>query len=67
MIEYRVRKVSRFIITRYEESGNGGNIKTWELFENNTLANEVACALGISEPGASVVLYDQPEPYSAQS
>jgi len=62
MIEYRVRKVSRFVITRYEEAGNGGSIKTWELFENNTLANEVACALAITEPGSSVVLFDQPEP-----
>lgn len=47
MIEYRVRMVPRYIVTRYDagESGRGGNSETRGEYDNADVAYEVATAL----------------------
>lgn len=63
MIEYQVREVTRFIITRYETDESGiGSISTIGPLENNQMANEVASALSYREPGSTCRLLDTPTP-----
>lgn len=44
-IEYRVRSVTRYIVTRYEQSGNGGACDTKGEYGNVQTAYDVAHAL----------------------
>lgn len=62
MIEYRVRAVTRYVITRYEETGNTGSIETIEIFDSNEVANKVCSALHLSEPGSICKLLESPQP-----
>jgi len=43
-IEYRVRPVTRWIVTRYTETKNGGSIETIGEFENELNAHFVCAA-----------------------
>jgi len=65
-VEFRVRKVSRFVITRYEESLEtskySGSIRTIGTFENLKDANDVAEALHKSEPESTLMQLDDIEP-----
>lgn len=62
MIEYRVRPVTRFIITRYEALERTGTLTTIGEFDSNIDANCCAGALHLTEPGSLCELYDKPEP-----
>ena len=74
-IEYRVRPVTRYIVTRYEdqlEKGTGG-VRTLGDYDNQQVAQEVAYALCKAEherlgwaPGGLRMIYPQmvPDPTS---
>ena len=66
VIEYRVRPVTRFIITRYHRSSddNGRSEAGSELcglFESAYQANRIAKALHSSEDGSLCFLTDHPD------
>lgn len=58
-IQYRVRPVTRFIVTRYEKSERGGSCVQKGEFPNLDLATEVAQALAVPEDAECV--YTQPK------
>jgi hypothetical protein len=51
LIEYRVRDVSRYIVTRYETGPEGGSLVEKGEYENRGVAFEVAYALCKEEHG----------------
>ena len=67
-IEYRVRKVERFIVTRYEESAvNPATVKEVGEYPNGEVAYNVAYALAKHEqdqlgcpPGDDRIVYPEP-------
>lgn len=68
-IEYRVRPVTRYVVTRYEDQGENGtaNIRGLGEYENQQVAQEVGYALCRAEherlgwpPGDTRILYPQP-------
>lgn len=66
LIEYRVRPVTRFIITRYHrtDDDNGRSEAGSELcglFESAYQANRIASALHASEAGSVCFLTDHPD------
>lgn len=74
-IEYRVRPVTRYVVTRYEDQGaNGtGSIRTLGEYDNQEVAQEVGYALCKAEhqnlgwaPGDNRIIYPQmiPTPIS---
>lgn len=68
LVEFRVRKVTRYVVTRYHESfqdgkdgnsvGATGGIRTIGPFDNIKDANEVAAALHRAEPGSTLMPLD---------
>lgn len=49
-IEYRVRPVTRYVVTRYhQDRANGGAVETCGEFENEDKAYEVGAALAFKE------------------
>ena len=44
-VEYRVRPVTRFIVTKYEEEGAAQSVQTMGEYDNQFVAQEVAYAL----------------------
>lgn len=48
-IEYRVRPVTRYIVTRYEKNEGGGSCTQKGEFQNEELASEIAKALARPE------------------
>lgn len=52
-IEYRVRPVTRYIITRYESSERVGSVGTVGEFPNVSTANRICEALAATESGAT--------------
>lgn len=48
-IEYRVRPVTRYIVTRFEESERGGSSGQLGEYDNNQVAFEVGYALCCAE------------------
>jgi hypothetical protein len=54
-IEYRVRPVTRFVVTRYEENDGTGSIETLGEFPNEAFAERVAGAMTVAEPGSVAV------------
>lgn len=44
-IEYRVRQVTRFVVTRYTESENSASLETLGEFDSERFAYEVAQAM----------------------
>lgn len=52
-IQYRVRPITRFVVTRYEEDGNTGGSSTRGTYDNAQVAFEVAYALCKAEHDAS--------------
>ena len=72
-IEYRVRPVTRYVVTRYESQGDKGTaaLRTLGEYDNQTVAQEVGYALCKAEherlgwaPGDTRITYPQmvPEP-----
>jgi hypothetical protein len=45
MIQYQVRPITRYVVTRYEENGKGGACETRGEYDNHNLAYEVAYAM----------------------
>ena len=67
-IEYRVRPVTRYIVTRYEDGGDGPSIRERGEYDNAETAHAVGYALAKAEherlgfpPGDMRIIY--PEPY----
>lgn len=67
-IEYRLRPVTRYVITRYEDQGDKGTaaIRTIGEYDNHDIAYEVGYALCKAEheklglaPGDTRILYPQ--------
>lgn len=51
-IEYRIREVKRFAVTRYEETPDGsGGCMTKGTYDNGQIAHEAAYALAREEHG----------------
>lgn len=44
-IEYRVRPVTRYVVTRYENFENQGGVRTLGEYDNEYIAQEVGYAL----------------------
>jgi hypothetical protein len=44
-VEYRVKPVTRYVITRYEKDGKGSSVSTRGEYDNPDVAWEVAYAL----------------------
>ena len=44
-IEYRVRPVTRYVVTRYEQNGSCGGVSTMGEYENEDVAYQVGYAL----------------------
>jgi hypothetical protein len=44
-IEYRVRPVTRYYVTKYEQSENGGGCSSCGEYDSESLAQQVAYAL----------------------
>lgn len=44
-VQYRVRPVTKFIVTRSEQGDNCGGVETRGQYENEEVAFQVACAL----------------------
>jgi hypothetical protein len=72
-IEYRVRPVTRYIVTRYESQNEegSGSIRTMGEYDNHTVAHEVGYALCKAEherlgwaPGDMRIIYPQMAPTS---
>lgn len=70
-IEYRVRPVTRFVVTRYEESAAGdvGGSRVLGEYDNRDVAQEVGYALCKAEherlgyaPGDTRIIYPQMAP-----
>lgn len=67
-IEYRVRAIKRYVITRFhsEDAGDGrgqAGSETLGQFDNLATANRVATALHIAEPGSAFsTIEDDREP-----
>jgi hypothetical protein len=66
-VEYRVRPVTRYIITRYAVEGAGGSIETRGEYDNAHVAYEVGYALAKAEherlgypPGDERIVYPEP-------
>lgn len=66
-IEYRVRKVERYFVTRYHETGKTGGSETRGEYDNPEVAHEVAYALCKAEhdrlgwePGDERIQYPRP-------
>jgi len=66
-IEYRVRPVTRYIVTRFELGSLIGGCSTHGEFDNATVAHEVGYALCKAEhdrlgwpPGDSRIMYPEP-------
>jgi hypothetical protein len=53
VVEYKVRTVTRYIVTRYEGGPNGASSTQKGEYENGEIAHEVAYALCKSEHEAS--------------
>lgn len=63
MLEYRVRKVSRFVVTEYVENDDvGPSIITFGLFDNVEHANKVAEAFSKEQPGSVLMLGSDEKP-----
>ncbi len=67
-IEYRVRPVTRYVVTRYENQGEQGTaaVRTLGEYDNQTVAQEVGYALCKAEherlgwgPGDMRIIYPQ--------
>lgn len=67
-IEYRVRPVTRYVVTRYEDQKEAGtaSIRTMGEYDNQMIAQEVGYALCKSEherlglaPGDTRIIYPQ--------
>jgi hypothetical protein len=54
MIEFKVRPVSRFVVTRYESDGNSGSCGTLGEFDSNRVAIDVAHSMAAYEGGEYV-------------
>ena len=71
-IEYRVRPVTRYVVTRYVKDGPGsGSVQTLGEYDNQMVAYEVGYALCKAEhdrlgwvPGDSRITYPCPTPAS---
>lgn len=61
IVEYRVRPVTRFIITRYHKDDHGAASEPIGFFESAWSANMVAKALHGGEPGSLCFLTDHPD------
>lgn len=48
-IEYRVRPVTRYIVTRYCEMNDGGGVSTCGEYDNEEVAYQVGYALAKTE------------------
>ncbi len=48
-VEYRVRPVTRFIVTRYHQGENSGGVETKGEFDSANVAHQVAYALAKEE------------------
>ena len=75
-IEYRVRPVTRYVVTRYEDQMENGtaSVRTLGEYDNQQVAQEVGYALCKAEherlgwpPGDMRILYPQMIPYEAVS
>lgn len=44
-VEYKVRPITRYVITRYEEIGNAGRSEQRGVYDNGEIAYQVAYAL----------------------
>lgn len=49
-VEYRVRPVSRYVVTRYEDAGNVGSVETIGEFDNEQQAMRVMAAMRLNDP-----------------
>lgn len=65
-IEYRVRTVTRYIVTRYEQSENTGAVQTKGEYDSPSVAYDVAYALARAEherlgypPGDMRIIYPE--------
>lgn len=61
MIEYRVKKITRFAVTKWEESPNHCSHETVGIFDNEDYANRVMNAFGALNPNAKLTFLDSPE------
>jgi hypothetical protein len=74
-VEYRVRPVTRFVVTRYHQSDDGSEVSTKGTYDNAHVAYEVAYALCKAEHDASgeplgsmaFIYPDTPEPKVSES
>jgi len=75
-IEYRVRPVTRYFVTRYSESADGrtGDCSEMGEYQSQHVAQEVGYALCKAEherlgwpPGDERIKYPAPEPLAAMS
>jgi len=48
-VEYRIRKVERFVVTRYEQGERSSGSETKGEFDSEILAFEIACSLAGAE------------------
>lgn len=48
-VEYRVRPVTRYIVTRFHKTDNGGGVETKGEFDSPVVAYEVGYALAKEE------------------
>ena len=60
MIEYSVRPVTRYFVTRYHTTDNVGSVDTKGEYESPTVAHEVAYALCKAEHDAAGTLHGDP-------
>ena len=74
LIEYRIRPVTRFIVTRFEMTAGNGVSKTLGEFENADLAHQAGHALAFSErealgwpPGDDRIQFPPPVPLVSPS
>lgn len=65
-IEYRLRPITRFVVTRYEGTPNTGSLKTIGEYDNKDVAYEIGYALAKAEadrlelpPGSMEVIFPQ--------
>ena len=72
-IEYRVRPVTRYVVTRYESLGNAGSCQTLGEYPNEYVAQEVGYALCKAEherrgwaPGDTRITYPDMKPTLAE-
>lgn len=60
--EYKVRQVTRYIVTRFQEDGRAASSTQFGEFDNPRSANAVAEALGSTEPNAIISLHGAGDP-----